>query len=367
MNHESPTGTGLVDPASNTSYRMGATPLSPAPTTSLAERARLWRLLRDSPWFEEDGKILAARRSERAAKRLVSLHHSTNFGHIFSNKRVPRDPTASATGRYELDLLVITPRRVVNLEIKNWSGKLRVQHDQWVQQRRDGSELAHDNLLSYNRDKLLAVRRYLQHCGVTLPVQRFHQAVVFDNPNLDLDPALERHPAVLRLDRLSSVLGSGTSGARHLLAKVLERIVNADEAVQLNDSLLKAITPAQLKAAAEAVQRLRTWDRLTLRGGRVLQGDVVWLRLCGTQIPASALTPGGEARLTRRRDLLGLCSWVIMGGCAGTLKGNLISDQHLLPRKALALDPQDCIYFHEVGLDAPSVIGLGHVERVQMG
>ena len=145
MNHDSSTGTGLVDPASNTTYRMGAIPLLPAPTASLAERARLWRLLRDSPWFEEDGKIFAARRSERAAKRLVSLHHSTNFGHIFSNTRVPRDPTASAMGRYELDLLVITPRRVVNLEIKNWSGKLRVQRDQWVQQRRDGSELAHDN------------------------------------------------------------------------------------------------------------------------------------------------------------------------------------------------------------------------------
>lgn len=153
----------------------------------------------------------------------------------------------------------------------------------------------------------------------------------------------------------------------HLLAKVLERIVKAEEAVQLNDSLLKVITPAQLKAAAEAVQRLRTWDRLILRGGRVLHGDVVWLRLCGTQIPASALTPGGEARLNWRRDLLGLCSWVMMGGCAGTLKGNLIGDQHRLPGQALALDPHDCIYFHEVGLDAPSVIGLGHVERVHMG
>ena len=211
------------------------------------------------------------------------------------------------------------------------------------------------------------MQRYLQHRGVTLPVERFHQAVVFDNLGLDLDPAIEQHPAVLRMDRLSSVLGSGTSTGRHLLAKVLEHIVGADAAAQLNDSLLQVITPVQVRVAAIAVHKLRSWDRLTLRGGRVLQGDVIWLRLCGVQIPASALTQGGEAELTWRRDLLGLCSWVMFAGETGRLKGNLVSDQHLLPRKTLALDPQDCVYFHEVGNDAPSIIALFHVERVQMG
>ena len=132
MNHDdrfhlTPAGTSLADPPSDTAYRLAAIPLPPDRVWTLAERACLWRALRDSPQFAEDGKMRAARRSERTAKRLVSLHHSTSFGHIFSNKRVPRDPTASALGRYELDLLVITPRRIVNMEIKKRSGKLRVQ------------------------------------------------------------------------------------------------------------------------------------------------------------------------------------------------------------------------------------------------
>jgi Nuclease-related domain len=211
-------------------------------------------------------------------------------------------------GRYELDLLVITPRRVVNLEIKNWSGKLRVQRDQWVQQRRDGSEFAHDNLLSYNRDKLLAVRRYLQHSGVTLPVQRFHQAVVFDNPNLDLDPSLERHPAVLRLDRLSSGVPGTTLKPNEWHETVHDRAFAAAVDAGDGDQLGAIGQPLQIKRefgnaeavadAAEAdegeferlhAKKVRT-DRGDLKPARGLRRQRIFTSTTSGAAPAEAST-----------------------------------------------------------------------------
>lgn len=363
-----PSGTGLVDPApEDCPWRLAAVPLGAERASSWQERARQWRALHDAPRFEEDGRAREARRSEKAARRMVSAHHSSQFGHIFSNKRVPRDVTAAAMGRYEADLIVITPRRIVNLEVKNWSGRLRVQGDRWVQLQRNGNEVVHDNLLAYNRDKLWAIHRYLFHCGVPLAPERFHQAVVFANDALDLDPAIAQHPAVLRMDSLASVLGNGTSAARQLAAKVLQWVAQADVASTLTEALLQVISPAQVKAAADAIGALRTWDRLTLHGGRVMQGDVIWLRLSGQHIAASALNPGGVAELKRRRDWPGFLTWVVLPKGAGTLEGYVVSGQHRLPGRKLPLDPDDCIYFHEPGNKSPGIIALRHVERMQLG
>lgn len=49
-----------------------------------------------------------------------------------------------------------------------------------------------------------------------------------------------------------------------------------------------------MKRAARAIGELRTWDRVTLRGGRLLQGDVLWMRVFGNQAPAAMFNPGGE-------------------------------------------------------------------------
>lgn len=40
------------------------------------------------------------------------------------------------------------------------------------------------------------------HRGRWFATERFHQAVVFANPRLDIDPVLRRHPAVLEFDSL---------------------------------------------------------------------------------------------------------------------------------------------------------------------
>jgi hypothetical protein len=270
-------------------------------------------------------------------------------------------------GRFEVDLIALTPRRVVVLEVKNWSGQLKVVGNRWLQVQRSGTEVPHPNLLVHNREKLRALHRYLAHSGVNIPAERFHQAVIFANPKLHIDPAIANHPAVLTMKDVGDVLGGGTSLGRHVAARLVQLLADAETSANLAENLLKVIPPAEVSAAAAAINSLRTWDRLMLRGGRELQGDIIWLRLSGHQAHAAALKPGGAASLEWRRGVIGGFQWVLRNLGAGTMRGDIFWDQHLVPGRRVPLDADDCVYFHEPGEPKPSIIALSHVERMQIG
>lgn len=368
MDHiDTPNTTGLMDRPAGPDYRLGAIPLAPERFSTWQERLAQWRALRDAPLYLEDGRARAARGAEQYAKRRLSVHHATQYGHVFSNRRIPRDVQAAAMGRFEADLIALTPRRVVVLEVKNWSGQLKLAGDRWVQVQRTGAEVDHPNLLVHNREKLRALHRYLAHAGVNIPAERFHQAVIFANPRLEIDPAIADHPAVLCMDEVGHVLGSGTSLGRHMAARLVQLLTDAETNATLAENLLKVIPPAEVDAATAAIKGLRTWDRLTLRGGRELLGDIIWLRLTGNQAPAAALKPGGAAWLEWRRGLLGGFHWVVRNRGAGNLRGDIFWDQHRVPDRRVPMDADDCVYFHEPGEPKPSIIALSHVERVQIG
>jgi hypothetical protein len=364
---DTPRTTGLVDEPEDDSFRLAAIPLSPERFTTWRERLAQWRALRDAPLHHEDPRIRAARLAERQARRRIRVHHATQYGHIFSNRRIPRDSSAAGLGRYEADLIAVTARRVVLVEVKNWSGQLRVAGDGWVQVQRMGAEVHHPNLLAHNREKLRALHRHLVECGVHIDPQRFHQGVVFVNPRLDIDAEIAGHPGVLQLHSMGDLLGEGTSLGRRAAARVAQWLASAETSFALARHLLQVIPPADVKAAAETIGALRTWDRLTLRGGRELQGDIVWLRVAGKQVPAQALKPGGAAVLHWRRGLIGGVQWVVMNQRAGMMIGDLFWDQHRVPGRRVWLDTEDCVYFHEPGKSKPGIIALNQAERVQIG
>jgi hypothetical protein len=363
-----PASTGLEDdPPSDTSYRLAAIPLGAMRQTTVSDRLTQWRELHDAPMYREDPRIAIARTEERILGKLVSVHRSTQNGHVFSNKRIPRDVTAAAMGRCEADLVVLTPRRVVVIEVKNWSGRLEVRGDRWVQIRRNGEELVHDNVLLANRDKLLALKRYLEHDGIDIPIGRYHQAVVFAHGGLVLDPVLRGHPAILDYAVVGDVLGKGTGLSQRAAANLIDWAASEETAVALHDKLLDVIPPQRLKAAAEAVGGLRTWDLLTLRGGRVLQGDLLWLRAGERTVDQRTFEPGADVQLRWRRDDLGLISWVLLGAWPGEMNGPLFKNMGTLPDKRLPLRFEDCVGFHEVGLAVPSTIAMRDIERIRLG
>lgn len=305
-------------------------------------------------------EVLAGARGELSLRRVMGRHQSSRFGHIFGGKRVPRDPAQPAAGRYEIDLIVVTPRRIAIIEVKHWSGTLRLDGDHWVYQRRSGEVQAFDNLVAHNDGKLRALRQHLQAAGLDVPRERFNQLVVFTHPRLDLDGRLAEHPNVVTLYDLQvggSRFGRGVSGSELLLAKLIERCARPSTASKLTEGLLEMMTPATTAKIAEIVGQLRTWDVVRLHGGRELIGDLLWVRAGGRRI--DTLAAGRKALLHWWRGKL----WGLVPLVGLAPFGRLGGD--LLPTTALGMD--DCVYFHEPGRPRPSVIALPHVDELRIG
>jgi len=357
-------GTGLDEPSTDldTAYRLPGLPKRLPAAQTWQERLERWSHVRRTPLFLEKAEVTAGRRGEMATRRWLGLHLKTNFGTIFGGKRVPRDVGAASMGRYEIDLIVVTPRRVVALETKNWSGRLRLEGSRWVHERRDGTVNEFDDLITHNRNKLRCLRDYLTHRGVPLPPARFHHAVIFDNPNLDIDHRLAEHPAVIVGRDVGLLLGRPVGTMTHTLNRIIQRCVGADGAKLWAEHLLDVITPGQQRAACAALAELRTWDTLTLSGGRVLQGDLHSLRIGDRTLHAADLSRGSELALHWRRDVWGLCLILASRGAPGRAVGTVCARRGTVP-----LDISDCAHFHEVGQTRPSVIALSAVNHIRIG
>ena len=362
-------GTGLEAPSADleNAYRLASVPKRLPPATTWQERVSRWSHIRRTPVFLERAEVRAGRRGEQVTRRWIGQQLRTNMGTVFGGKRVPRDMTAASMGRYEIDLVVVTPRRVVALETKNWSGRLRLDDGRWVHERRDGTVKVFGDLIAHNRNKLRALRDYLAQSGISLPLARFHQALIFDNPNLNLDARIAAHPAVIEGRDVGLLFGRPTGSMAYTLARIIERCAGSDGAQVWAEHVLDIITPGQKQAVCAALSRLRTWDTLTLRGGRVLQGDLYWLRVGDETFDAASLAPATTVDLCWRRDIWGLVPILLADGAFGRMGDALLADSAGGRRGERVLDVDDCLYFHEVGQPQPSVITLSAVDRIQVG
>jgi len=305
-------------------------------------------------------EVLAGARGELSLRRVMGRHQASRFGHSFGGKRVPRDPTHPTAGRYEIDLIVVTPRRIAIVEVKHWSGTLRLDADRWVYQRRSGEEQVFESLIAHNENKVRALRRYLRAEGVDVPATRLTQWVVFTHPRLELDDRLAALPGVMTLYDLQtsgSRFGREVSGPEFLLARLIERCAEPSTADMLTEGLLEMLRPAVTARIAEAVGRLRSWDVLRLHGGRQLIGDLLWVRVAGRRL--DGLPAGRKAALHWWRGKLGGLVPLVGLAAFGRLRGDL------LPEGPLRVD--DCAYFHEAGRPKPSVIALQYVDEMRTG
>jgi hypothetical protein len=367
VNNHWTTGLEESGPDSDDAYCLPGVPAAVPPARDWRQRLERWAEVHRTPSFAERPEVAAGRRGEQNTQRWVGQHLRTHFGAVFGGKRVPRDVKAASLGRYEIDLIVVTPRRVVALETKNWSGRLRLDGDRWVHERRDGTVNVFDDLVAHNRNKLRALRDYLARSGVVLPLARFHHAVIFENPNLDLDGRLAAHPAVIVGRDVGVVLGRSTNSMAYVLSKILERCVGDDDAKLWAEHVLDMIAPSQQQATCAALATLRTWDFITLRGGRVLQGDLLWVRIADETFDASMLARDSEMNLRWRRSLTGLCFVLLTEGPVGRTILSGADEAGVGWRASVDLDVSDCLYFHEVGRSRPSVIFLNGIDRIQVG
>ena len=316
---------------------------------------------------EEAPDVAAGRDGELALRELLGTSYKLGDASVFAGRRIP---SRRQGRRREIDLIVCTPRAIHLVEAKNWSGRLEVIDGDWRQTRRNGEVVRHGDLLADQRLRRDAVAEYLGERGLDLDdtFVRDHLApkVIFTNPRLELDPAVEALPEVISRRELDGYLRQQRprSLAERMAASVLAfcRDWEGRMAGGQSASGPGSIPRDRYARIVEALAEVGTWDRLEFHGTRVVAGDLVSLRVGATTYRRPELLERAARRPIRLRWTRGR-AWGLIKAVTGL--GPLGS--LALGKTRVAIAPADTVTFHAVGEKEPVARRLVELDRIVLG
>lgn len=320
----------------------------------LLHRLQEYYSLLQTPVYLEDAATEAGRKAEQSLRQMVENHVSYQGAHTFIGKRVP-SPKGS---RKEIDLLVVSARTLHVLEVKNWSGELRLEKAKWVQIKRNGERVECPDLVSYNSEKSELLRQHLAAEGIQLPARFLSQKVVFMNANLQVEKAIAAVADVITPDKLKSYLDAQKrqNTAEKLLFPIIKYCLSSEEAENRG-----GLAADKLDKLVSVIDRLGSWDRLFLHGGKVLTGDLLKIQTRNFLVDRQQLDTGvNKIALHWTRNKWGGLLKAIFGiGKLGTLAVSGYGE--------FAVKTSDVVKFHEAGASEPSFVCMGHIQHIVLG
>jgi hypothetical protein len=338
----------------------------------LLTRLKQWSDLQKVRPTEELADVAGGRDGELLLKQLVGSSFEFKDARLLTGRRIPSKRQGR---RREIDLIVCTPKMIHLIEVKHWSGRLDVRHGSWHQTRRGGDVVEHGNLIETNQLKLEAVLEYLGDRGLDLDdrILRGHLApkIIFTNPNLQLEPAIEARPDVISRRELDDYLGrqpQKKSRAESMFSSLIEFCLDWESKPgkggggTLGQATSKPIPSGQYKRIVAWLEEAGTWDQLQLYGGRAVAGDVVSLRVGGTTYRSAGLREMAGPHPIRLRWTRGR-SWGLFKAITGL--GPLGS--LTLGKTKLGLSTADTVMFHAVGEQETKNRKLVEVDQIILG
>jgi hypothetical protein len=329
---------------------------------SLKKRLKDWHALTLVAPSPEDPEVHGGRQGEKYLHTLLTSHLQFKNATLFPNKRVP-----AGRRRREIDLLVVTAKRIHVIEVKNWSGLLRIEGDSWIQTTRDGTERVHPDLLADQQEKNDVLMRYLERQGVQLDdalhARYFCNKVLFVNPRLHVqDAAIWQHPDVLMPSRLDFFLGQQPKKAfgERVLGSVIQWCLDSENAGVVMDGYFGSLPSEKLTAIKDAFDRLSTWDALHYFGERIEIGDLIHVAAGGQLIKRNRFEDKTAYPLQwPRNKTAGLLKALLGIGSHGCLQyGGGFSTP---------VGTDDYVYFHRAGDNAPVEIKLLELDSITLG
>lgn len=313
----------------------------------------------------EDDAVAAGRSAELALRGLMQDSHALKTARIYHSKRVPKvmgraDGTLpGGGGRYEIDLIVVTPRQMTVIEIKNWSGALRVENGNWVQARRGGDEIDHGPVEALNRKKLDVLTAYLSAKSVRSPPLLAARVMLW-NTNLQLPEELLADPAVIPRGKIDSYLAAHKQpgfGAR--LMNAVMSLVLEGEARDIGAKRVRPLGRWKMRKLHRALDALNGFDHVELVGGKVLAGDLLILQgRHGTKQLRGLMKNGTVVEVHCKRG-------VVASLVTALLWGRLVRLGK--PMRGYQVSYDDTLLFHAVGQPQPEAIELAKIVRLSWG
>ncbi len=229
--------------------------------------------------MEEDPEIRAGREAEDLLKNIVDEHYQFRNCHSFSSKRVYNPAVGH---KNEIDLIIITEKKLYTLECKNWGGHLKKEGDKWVQYKRQPDRsyrtIEHDDVVLKNDSKLDVLLNFLRSNGISIARGDCSQKVILMNNNLAIDSEeIYNHPDVIPPDRLNSYLGRQETRLKpyeRFFSSIISILLDDESSGKIIDGLFKKLGGKSHKELVKAVSQLPTWDKIKLYGTKILSGDV---------------------------------------------------------------------------------------------
>jgi hypothetical protein len=328
--------------------------------SSKARRLEVWRQIISVDREPELEEVAAGQHAEQALRSMVIDQLTWKTASIFHSKRVPRDTRSPMRGRYEIDLIVVSPKQISAIEIKNWSGRLRIEGERWIQERRNGTEIFHENPLAKNKEKLDCLCALLEARNIRLPSARVCR-VIFWNRNLNVPLEVAERDEIVMNHELERFLKNqkAMGFAERFLISVLELCLDQEASLIAADGFFKAVPSRDYAAAVQEITSLETFDKIQLYGGRVISGDLRELRVRGQPIPLKDLQRGSVVRVECLRNKFFLFVVAAIGS------GPMIWLSE--PFEAISVSPCDTVLFHAAGQEKPEEIEISRIVSMVRG
>jgi hypothetical protein len=336
--------------------------------SDVIKRLRQWREIQMVRPVAESPDITGGRDGELALRQLVGSSLQFKNANVFAGRRIPSKRQGR---RREIDLIVCTPDMIHLIEVKNWSGRLDIRNGEWLQTRRSGDVVNHGNLLETNVIKRNAVVEYLADRGIRLDSSvvrdRIVPEIIFMNPRLELDPAVEALPEVFsrrEVDRYFERESTKKGSVPGIVSSIIECCIGRQSSpTRKPSSAHDTMIPAsQYKDIVACLAETETWDQLVVYGTQVIAGNVIRLQIGSKTYGKSQLAclMGRQPIHVRwtRGWLWGLVKVVTGWGRLGSIS---------LGNDWTPISPADTVIFHAVGDDEPSSRGLVQLDQIVLG
>lgn len=254
---------------------------------------------------------------------------------IYQSIRVPK---AQGSGKFEIDLLLVSEVGILAIEVKHWGGRLSRQKGKWLQERGQEQKVLVDPV-PLNAEKVASLRHWLKLKNMDIPAAAIHSLVLLTNVQANLDKSLKTCDEVVELKNLmAAALSKCGQTKRFFWQQKPARVFHFETLISVLDEL-------------------PTWDRIELHGGRVVFGDLEYISV--PDVKASALQRKYIRKvrvLIWRKMLPGLF-----------FKAKLRVTDWSGKRTVYPLHPEAKLVFRPAGQNEKEEIAWMHVETLQLG
>ena len=328
--------------------------MKPTRTNRLTEWRKLGKILPE----DEDPEILAGRKAERFLNIIIQSNLKYKGANCFVNKRVP---SSRYKRKYEIDLIVLTRKQIHFIEVKNWSGEVYQDGDNWIQIKRNGERVEHPDFVNHNSFKQKVVIEFLREYGIKIDKSYFIQKVIFMNNRLAIDSRISNNPNVVPHHKIQKYLNhqKGANWGERVLFSIVEICLAQEKSKIVLDGLFNSLNREDLGKMKELFMNLPTWDKLGLYGEKIINGDAIKLIINNRAYNLARIASGNRIDFYWTRNKVG-------GLFKALLFNNSLGHTYVGGQK-IPISTTDQVLFHKAGKEEPMYFELGNIEYVIKG